>query len=364
MPNAAKYLAELTLPPTLKLGKGSSLPNIAMEGGAPFATLANDWAHALDMSAASLPQSTVAERVETVYTLVGEAQARRIIAGRRAAVQQPEPLDGGAARLRGALAACCAALRVDRIASGEEPLVTLARLRAAAESIGAAESNATANVCPAEVAAAQPTSTLEALVSAASAAALSAEERAVLAQVADGLQRDYATRREMLLKRLDVLIQTFGWSERAKARTDEMAAAVAKARAALPPPLVISVESALRADRSLLELQRAPSLSCADFVKKVRIGNVPDRGGRVSAQMPVAPQTYRYMEQERAAGAAAAAARAARAARREAAARAEAAEAEQADVEVVEAEEEAEEAAEEAAAAAAVMRVERQASGL
>ena len=159
--------------------------------------------------------------------------------------------------------------------------MTLARLRAAAESLGAAESNATANVCPAEVATAQPTNTSEVLVSAASAAALSAEERAVLAQVADGLQRDYATRREMLLKRLDVLIQTFGWSERAKARADEMAAAVARARAALPPPLVISFESALRADRSLLELQRAPSLSCADSVKKVRIGNVPDRGGRV-----------------------------------------------------------------------------------
>ena len=300
--DGAKYLAELTLPPTLtawvsKLGKGiESLPHIAMEGGAPFASLANDWAHALDMSAASLPQSTVAERVETVYTLVGEAQARRIIAGRRAAVQQPEPSHGGAARLRGALAACCAALRVDRIASGEEPLVTLARLRAAAESLGAAESNATANVCPAEVATAQPTNTSEVLVSAASAAALSAEERAVLAQVADGLQRDYATRREMLLKRLDVLIQTFGWSERAKARADEMAAAVARARAALPPPLVISFESALRADRSLLELQRAPSLSCADSVKKVRIGNVPDRGGRVSAQTPVAPQTYATSE--------------------------------------------------------------------
>ena len=180
--DGAKYLAELTLPPTLtawvsKLGKGiESLPQIAIEGGAPFASLANDWAHALDMSAASLPQSTVAERVETVYTLVGEAQARRIIAGRRAAVQQPEPSHGGAARLRGALAACCAALRVDRIASGEEPLVTLARLRAAAESLGAAESN----VCPAEVATAQPTNTSEVLVSAASAAALSAEERAVL----------------------------------------------------------------------------------------------------------------------------------------------------------------------------------------
>ena len=85
----------------------------------------------------------------------------------------------------------------------------------------------------------------------------------------------------MLLKRLEVLIATFGWSERAAARKDEMHAAVRRIVDSLPPPAAFTAADAFLADAALLELQRAAPLAEADAsVKKVRIGAVPDRGGR------------------------------------------------------------------------------------
>ena len=115
-------------------------------------------------------------------------------------------------------------------------------------------------------------------------------------------------RREMLLKRLDVLADSFSWSERAKEQRGEMEAALAARRASLPPPSTIEPRDAFGATADLLELQRAAALSEGASVKKVRIGKVPDRGGRADGPFSAA---NRFRSRRRASAAAVAAAAAA-----------------------------------------------------
>ena len=89
--------------------------------------------------------------------------------------------------------------------------------------------------------------------------------------------REVRVRREMLLKQLDVLADSFSWSERAEQR-GETEAALAARRAALPPPSTIEPRDALAPPPTCSSCARA--LSEGASVKKVRIGKVPDRGGR------------------------------------------------------------------------------------
>ena len=284
------------------------LPALAEEGGAAFAALLQSWTHACGcgvnpVNAADL--DTVALRAEALLDVIGEAQARRILAGRgssahrAAALPSPSPADAGAlARQRGALAACCAALRVARPATGETPRQTLARLRAAAEEMAAPKPKPQA--APTAIAASSSAAATSCPSSARllTAASLDSSELATLSSVAQALNRDYATRRAMLLKRLDVLTTTFVQAPRAADRREEMLKAVRKLTAALPPPASFTAADALAADHSLLELQRVAPLGVGDAsVKRVRIGRVPDRGGRAGEVAPMATESY--MQQER-----------------------------------------------------------------
>ena len=270
-------LGTLTLPPPLNTIDAGELPGRVADGGERFASLVNGWARALGEPAPSLP-NTPQERAELVGSLVAEGQARRILAGSRAqsSQQQAVPNDGGAAaRLRGALVACCAALRVDRPASGESPQQTIARLRKAAEEQQTLTAASTTTLMPTVPAA--TVSTVSALLG---PVELDEADMTILTQVAEALRADYATRRAMLLKRLDVMIATFTLSDRAAPRRDELLAAVDQLRRAIPPAATFTAADALSADSSLLELQRATPLHGDASVKKVRIGRVPDRGGR------------------------------------------------------------------------------------
>ncbi|XP_033844309.1 protein FAM98B [Periophthalmus magnuspinnatus] len=115
---------------------------------------------------------------------------------------------------------------------------------------------------------------------------LSSEQWEKLQQVNQLLNSEYQSRRRMLIKRLDVTIQSFGWSDRAKVKVDSMAQAYQPKRHSFRMSSSVDMGSVLAAREDLCHIQKTSSgssrekTSCA--VNKVLMGRVPDRGGRPS----------------------------------------------------------------------------------
>ena len=291
-----------SLPSLLSAPPADELHGVIVAGGRTFEILAAGWRRALGADALEQrdePEtSTPRGRLSLLMLLASQAQAVQILVGRgerphASAAPQPDPADGITARQRGALKACCATLRLHPPDSAESPAKTLVRLRIAAEKLQpprVSEPNPNILTSTLPTPGIPPTATTAGEVSKQSpgGALLQApptvQQRQLLERVCEGLREDYATRRALLIKRLDVLIASFAWCERAKPRREEMLSAVAQARGALPSPPAVSVEDALAARADLLGLQCASSLVGGgdSSVKKVRIGRVPDRGGRAN----------------------------------------------------------------------------------
>ncbi|KAK6479103.1 protein FAM98B-like isoform X1 [Huso huso] len=100
------------------------------------------------------------------------------------------------------------------------------------------------------------------------------------------LSGEYECRRRMLIKRLDVTVQSFSWSERAKAHTDNTAKAYQPKRHALSIKSIISVAHLLAAREDLSNIIKTSSGSTRERtacpINKILMGKVPDRGGRPS----------------------------------------------------------------------------------
>ncbi|XP_069787040.1 protein FAM98A [Narcine bancroftii] len=98
------------------------------------------------------------------------------------------------------------------------------------------------------------------------------------------LVNEYEVRRKMLVKRMDVTIQSFGWSDRAKSQVEKLAKIYHPKRATLNSKSTISVAHLLAAREDLSKILRTSSgvirekTACA--INKVLMGRVPDRGGR------------------------------------------------------------------------------------
>ncbi|XP_016413656.1 protein FAM98A-like [Sinocyclocheilus rhinocerous] len=98
------------------------------------------------------------------------------------------------------------------------------------------------------------------------------------------LVNEYDVRRKMLLKRLDVTVQSFGWSDRAKTRADKLSKVYQPLRVALATKTRVSVAHLFAAREDLSKILRTSSghirekTACA--INKVLMGRVPDRGGR------------------------------------------------------------------------------------
>ena len=316
----ASELDETVIPPPLDASCSSALElhSITEAGGKAYFELLSTWKTCLfgsktppddDLSTATPAQlaSSRALRVEAVLNLVAEAQARRVLDGRRAssaADANPAAARATAAlgRQQGALSSCCAALGIARPARGEAALETVARLREAAAA-AASPAGSSSQSAP-SAAAARPLLTASSLMEA---------ELATLEKVAAVLTSEYETRRAMLLKRLDVLISTFRCSSRLEGddeRKAEMLSSVGKLIEGLPPPARLRAADAFKADASLLELQLPVRIgargtgadggsAAASAVKKVLIGKVPDRGGRTGeAYAPMQSFTQQQRERE------------------------------------------------------------------
>ncbi|EDO36415.1 predicted protein [Nematostella vectensis] len=70
------------------------------------------------------------------------------------------------------------------------------------------------------------------------------------------LNREYSLRRQMLLKRCDVTIQSFGWSDRAKTKKDEMVATFTPARKEMAVSAPVAIADIVAARTDLLRQPR------------------------------------------------------------------------------------------------------------
>uniref|UniRef100_T1JGC5 Protein FAM98A n=1 Tax=Strigamia maritima TaxID=126957 RepID=T1JGC5_STRMM len=108
------------------------------------------------------------------------------------------------------------------------------------------------------------------------------------------LKNEYRLRREMLTKRLDVTIQSFKWSSRAKARDNDITQAFQAIRNKLTVDPDINLADVLAARETIAYMEKTSSASVRkntkSAVNKVMIGSVPDRGGRPAEQQAPPPE--------------------------------------------------------------------------
>lgn len=112
------------------------------------------------------------------------------------------------------------------------------------------------------------------------------------------LDTEYNLRREMLITRLDVTVQSFQWSDAAKTKEDKFGYRYSQKRNELDA-LKYGDKSAdlielLAAREDLLYLEKTSSASVRENTKtdlqKHIIGMVPDRGGRANEHAPPPPE--------------------------------------------------------------------------
>lgn len=123
---------------------------------------------------------------------------------------------------------------------------------------------------------------------------LSSEQWDKLRGINKVLSSEYECRRRMLIKRLDVTVQSFGWSDRAKVKVDSMARAYQPKRHSLKPQCSVDMAELLAAREDICNVVKTSSGSSREntacAVNKVLMGRVPDRGGRPSEIDPPPPE--------------------------------------------------------------------------
>ncbi|XP_066552970.1 protein FAM98A [Amia ocellicauda] len=116
------------------------------------------------------------------------------------------------------------------------------------------------------------------------------------------LVNEYEVRRKLLLKRLDVTVQSFGWSDKAKTHTERLAKVYQPKRAALGTKSAVSVAHLFAAREDLSKILRTSSgrirekTACA--INKVLMGRVPDRGGRPNEIEPPPPEMPSWQKRQ------------------------------------------------------------------
>ncbi|KAM8860218.1 protein FAM98A isoform 1-T1 [Spinachia spinachia] len=116
------------------------------------------------------------------------------------------------------------------------------------------------------------------------------------------LVNEYEVRRKMLLKRLDVTVQSFGWSDRAKKHAEKLAKVYQPLRSALDTKSKISAAHLLAARQDFSNILRTSSgrmrekTACA--INKVLMGRVPDRGGRPCEIEPPPPEMPSWQKRQ------------------------------------------------------------------
>lgn len=127
---------------------------------------------------------------------------------------------------------------------------------------------------------------------------LSFEEWKKIEKLQHELDMEYDLRREMLLTRLDVTIQSFQWSDSAKNKGNIIAECYSKKRQELDQVLhrnkTTDIIELLAARDDILHVEKTSSANVrkntqSDIQKHI-IGMVPDRGGRANEHQPPPPE--------------------------------------------------------------------------
>ncbi|XP_043517182.1 protein FAM98B isoform X4 [Frieseomelitta varia] len=115
-----------------------------------------------------------------------------------------------------------------------------------------------------------------------------------LEHIQQELHDEYRMRRDMLLKRLDVTVQSFLWSDRIKPQEAELNRQYEETRKLLTaePDVTFADLLAARDDIALMEKTSNASVrkNTQTEINKIIIGEVPDRGGRPYEQEPPPPE--------------------------------------------------------------------------
>ncbi|XP_062275251.1 protein FAM98B isoform X1 [Scomber scombrus] len=115
---------------------------------------------------------------------------------------------------------------------------------------------------------------------------LSPEQWAQLVKINEVLSNNYNCRRQMMIKRFQVTLESFAWGEKQKERSEALASVPPLASFSGSSRVSMSLLLAAREDQSCIEPIRAGK---STDVYKTRMGDVPDRGGRPGEIEPPMP---------------------------------------------------------------------------
>lgn len=119
------------------------------------------------------------------------------------------------------------------------------------------------------------------------------------------LNEDFKSRRELLMKRLEVTVQSFKWSDQLKNKNEEINKIFQDKRKELDRlrMYIISMADFLAAREDVTQQEKTCSTRLVTHSKihKVIIANVPDRGGRTSELEPPPPEMPAFQKRQQSA---------------------------------------------------------------
>jgi len=114
--------------------------------------------------------------------------------------------------------------------------------------------------------------------------------------------KEYGNRREMLLTRLRVTLQSFIWAGRGKEKKDDVLSLSNKLLSNMSKKPTISVGQCLAARETILVSTKTSSGEArinTDINKHRMLGKIADRGGRVTEMAPIENETFAQQEAKR-----------------------------------------------------------------
>lgn len=129
---------------------------------------------------------------------------------------------------------------------------------------------------------------------------LSASQWEIIEYISHALRQDYEVRRQMVLQRLDVTIQSFTWSDRLAHQHDKVGSFYHPIRQKMSSAVKTDISHLLAARDDLLYVEKCSSektrerTSCS--INRVVMGSVPDRGGRAYELGPPPPEMPSFQQ--------------------------------------------------------------------
>ncbi|XP_061575314.1 protein FAM98B [Cololabis saira] len=123
---------------------------------------------------------------------------------------------------------------------------------------------------------------------------LSSEQWMQLKKISEILSGDYQCRRQMMVKRFQVTLESFAWGEKQKERSSALASVPPLASLTGSSHVSLPLLLAAREDQSFIEPIKAGT---STSVYKTLMGSVPDRGGRPGEIEPPMPRWEKQRSQ-------------------------------------------------------------------